>query len=132
MTLFVDASAVVAIAGKEDDWEELAIRLNDDERRLWSPLAQWESVGGLRSRLGTTPDIARERVLAFASDWGFEMVPIGAAETDLALDAYERMGRNSGHPARLNMGDCFAYACTKVNGARLLYKGDDFSRTDLA
>jgi ribonuclease VapC len=36
------------------------------------------------------------------------------------------------HPARLNMGDCFAYACAKTNDARLLYKGDDFSHTDLA
>ena len=52
-------------------------------------------------------------------------------ELAIALDAYQTYGKGR-HPAGLNMGDCFAYACAKVNDARLLYKGDDFARTDLA
>ena len=49
----------------------------------------------------------------------------------LAADAYARYGKGR-HVAALNMGDCFAYACAKAHGARLLYKGDDAARTDLA
>ena len=48
-----------------------------------------------------------------------------------AVSAHARYGKGH-HDARLNMGDCFAYACARTNNARLLYKGDDFSRTDLA
>ena len=50
----------------------------------------------------------------------------------LALGAFDRFGKGSGHPARLNLGDCFAYAMAKQHGVPLLYKGDDFSQTDLA
>ncbi|BBD36979.1 truncated ribonuclease [Aminobacter sp. Y103A] len=50
----------------------------------------------------------------------------------LAIDAGMRYGKAVGHPADLNFGDCFAYACARSLGAKLLYKGSDFSRTDLA
>jgi ribonuclease VapC len=59
------------------------------------------------------------------------LASIGAEESHEAIMAAHRYGRGR-HPARLNMGDCFAYACAKTNAARLLYKGDDFSKTDLA
>jgi ribonuclease VapC len=64
---------------------------------------------------------------------------IGAAETPITGDVGERAmtaaatyGKAVGHPADLNFGDCFAYACAKSQGAGLIYKGDDFARTDLA
>ena len=57
---------------------------------------------------------------------------IAARELAAALSARERFGRGSGHPAKLNFGDCFAYACAKTYDAKLLYKGDDFAKTDLA
>lgn len=59
------------------------------------------------------------------------LVSIGAKEAIIATAAYDRYGKGR-HPARLNMSDCFAYACAKTHDARLLYKGDDFSKTDLA
>lgn len=55
---------------------------------------------------------------------------MGEREYDFAIDAYARYGKGR-HPAALNMGDCHAYACAKAHGARLLFKGDDFSRTDI-
>lgn len=66
----------------------------------------------------------------FESRFLLRLVPIGETELALALDAYTRYGR--GTPAALNMGDCFAYGCARAHGARLLYKGDDFARTDLS
>ena len=49
---------------------------------------------------------------------------------DLATRAYAEFGRER-HPAALNMGDCFAYACAKANGAKLLFKGEDLAKTDI-
>ncbi|WP_448662139.1 type II toxin-antitoxin system VapC family toxin [Sphingomonas sp. CJ20] len=132
MTWFVDASAIVALVGREDDWQHFADRLDQDSDRLWSPVCQWESAVALARRLGTSPVKAREIVADFADTNRFDLVPIGARESALALDSWHRFGKRSGHPAALNMGDCFAYACTKAHGAKLLYKGDDFSHTDLA
>jgi ribonuclease VapC len=52
-------------------------------------------------------------------------------ETELALSAFARFGKGQGHPAQLNLGDCFAYACARHHGAAMLCKGGDFVRTDL-
>jgi len=53
------------------------------------------------------------------------------AQARVARDAYRDFGRGSGHPAKLNFGDCFAYALAKATGEPLLFKGDDFSKTDI-
>ena len=66
-----------------------------------------------------------------AETLALRLVAISERELAVALDAYQAYGKGR-HPAGLNMGDCFAYACAKANGAKLLYKGDDFARTDLA
>ncbi len=111
--------------------EEQSDRLDEQGRRLWSPVAQWESVAGLRLRLESLPREARDMVAAFTRENGFALVAIGERETAVALDAYQRYGKDTGHPAQLNMGNCFACACAKTNDARLLYKVDDFVHTDL-
>jgi len=59
-------------------------------------------------------------------------VPISVQEAEAALDAFARYDTGRGHPAHLNLGDCFAYACAKTNRTPLLFKGDGFSRTDIA
>jgi ribonuclease VapC len=58
------------------------------------------------------------------------IVPVTAAQAELARAAYRRFGRGN-HPARLNFGDCFAYALARETGEALLFKGEDFSRTDV-
>lgn len=132
MSLFVDASAFVAVLAGEADGERFAVILNDEPQLLWSAMTCWEAISGLRSSHGWTVDDARAEVELMVSRLPFELVPIGEAERAIALDAYALYGKGSRHRARLNMGDCFAYACAKTNDARLLYKGDDFRHTDLA
>ena len=61
----------------------------------------------------------------------FEMVAPGVKEMDAAYSAFVAFGKGSGHPASLNFGDVFSYALAKVRGLPLLYKGDDFSQTDV-
>lgn len=133
MNLFLDASAIVSMIVREPDAEELADRLDDPDRLLWSAVAKWEAVAAVaRLRRYETPVFARNDIDNFGNTYALELVPIGVHESDLAFSAFERYGKGSGHPAQLNMGDCFAYACARANNARLLYKGDDFSHTDLA
>ncbi len=93
-------------------------------------MACWETISALRRSYGYNVEDARAELNRLALLFSFEMVAIGEPELRIALDAYALYGKGR-HPAKLNMGDCFAYACAKTNHARLLYKGDDFARTDL-
>ena len=131
MTLFVDASALVAMIADEPDGPSLAAAARDDPDPIWSAISCWETVTALCRSHEYLPADARREVRDVAGALPLRLVGIGQREAALALDAYEEFGK-SRHPAKLNMGDCFAYACAKANGARLLYKGDDFARTDLA
>jgi ribonuclease VapC len=132
LTLFVDASAFIAVIAGEPEQERFAVALRDEPDLLWSAMACWETVSGLRLSYGWAVAQARAEVELVVAQLPFRLVPIGEEERRVSLDAYVRLGKGSGHPARLNMGDCFAYACAKTNGAKLLYKGDDFAMTDLA
>ncbi|WP_419809738.1 type II toxin-antitoxin system VapC family toxin [Sphingomonas sp.] len=130
--MFVDASALVAIIAGEQEQDRLGTLLRDEPAPLWSAMSCWEAISGLRSSYGWSVAAARREVEMAAARFALKLVAVGERERAAALDAYERFGRGSGHRAKLNMGDCFAYACAKANGAKLLYKGTDFVHTDLA
>jgi ribonuclease VapC len=57
--------------------------------------------------------------------------PLTEAQARIARTAYQQFGKSSGHPARLNMGDCFSYALARDLGEPLLFNGDDFTLTDI-
>jgi ribonuclease VapC len=130
--MFVDASALVAILRRESDFEGLAFRLDRADDAITSPVAVVEAVMSLGKQKRLPVAEAREAVSGLLTRSGIEVVVIDDATSELAIDAHARFGKGSGHPARLNLGDCFAYAMAKQHGVPLLYKGDDFSRTDLA
>jgi ribonuclease VapC len=129
--IFVDASALIAIVAGEDGADRLADALDEDRDRLCSALSVWETVAGLCRSYTFSVSTARARVQAFLDVGRFSFVDIGEAEMLVATEAYAQFGKGR-HAAALNMGDCFAYACAKSRGAKLLYKGSDFARTDLA
>lgn len=130
MTVFVDASALVSIAAQEPDALTLAAILDRTPNRLCSAISLWETTAGLcRSHIFSV-ESARDRVNALRALFGLQLVTIGQNEHDLALQAHAQFGKGR-HPAALNMGDCFAYACAKANRAALLFKGDDFTKTDI-
>ncbi len=128
--IFVDASALIAILTQEPDAAALADRLERDTVRACSALSVWETIAGLCRSYGLTVSAARTDVARFLGAGDIHFVPIGQREAEIATDAYAKFGKGR-HAAALNMGDCFAYACARANGARLLFKGDDFSRTDI-
>ena len=59
-------------------------------------------------------------------------MPVTAVQAEIGRRGYREYGRGTGHPARLNLGDCFSYALAKETGEPLLFKGDDFTHTDIA
>ncbi len=95
-----------------------------------SAIAIWEASRGLAGARGLEFEEARSIVAEYVEEFAIRIVAIGAEENTLALDAHARYGKGR-HPAKLNLGDCFAYACTKCSGAEILFKGDDFTQTDL-
>jgi ribonuclease VapC len=67
----------------------------------------------------------------FLREGNFIIEPVTEEQAHVARAAYRDYGRGSGHPARLNFGDCFAYALARTSGEPLLFKGDDFAQTDI-
>jgi ribonuclease VapC len=139
--MFLDASAIVAVLSAEAGWEEFALRLNANESGLYiSPLVRFETIQALaRKHSGPSAKPSAEiidgasRILdALIGRLQIEEVPVSAQIGALAVEASGRYGKIVGHPAALNFGDCFAYACAKALGVPLLYKGNDFALTDLA
>lgn len=115
----------------ESDADELADRLGTEQQRLCSAISVWETVAGLcRTYVFSVPS-ARNAAQSFVELNNLRFAAIGERELDLAMQAYAEFGKGR-HPAALNMGDCFAYACAKANRAKLLFKGDDFTKTYIA
>ena len=130
--MFVDASALVAILLEEDDGPSLAQRIELAGVRLTSPIAIYEAVTAVNRVHAGGIKLAEGSVRAFLQRAGIAVLAIEDAAATGALEAHSRFGKRSAHPAKLNMGDCFAYAMAKQHGVPLLYKGDDFAQTDLA
>ncbi len=128
--MFVDASALTAMLTDESDARQLLARLQRTGTRLTSPLAVWETTIAVSRILGLPPSEAQKAVEEFLSltEIAVSAVPPDAYRS--AVAAYTSYGK-SRHPAALNFGDCFAYACARHAGLPLLYKGDDFTQTDI-
>lgn len=141
--LFVDASVVVAILSQEQDAGELMGRLERDGGPYYvSAVVRMEATLSLTRRLAEATgkdkpataemmEIARRLVDQFITDLEAREAMISGDVGTKALDAAQQYGKVVNHPAKLNMGDCFAYACAKAYRMRIAYKGDDFGQTDL-
>ncbi|GLK55932.1 ribonuclease VapC [Methylopila capsulata] len=130
--VFVDASALTAILLREPEANDLSSRLVGSQRRLTSAIALYETALAVASRKRVAVTESRSYALDLVHETAIDVIDVTAEVGRLAIDAHLRYGKGTGHPAQLNMGDCFAYACAKAHGVGLLYKGDDFAHTDLA
>jgi ribonuclease VapC len=126
--MIIDTSALVAILRDEPEAEICARAIESAAERRVSAVNFVEAavvIDGSRDPIASRrfDDLLREaRVL---------IEPVTEIQARLARDAYRDFGRGSGHPARLNFGDCFAYALAKVTAEPLLFKGDGFTQTDI-
>ncbi len=128
--MFIDASALTALLTDEDEARELLARLQQTRTRLTSPLAVWEAAIAVARVLDLSVSAATEAVESYLALMEVVMVAVPPETARIALDAFERYGKGR-HPARLNFGDCFAYACARHFGQPLMFKGADFPQTDI-
>lgn len=129
--MFVDASAIVAILTREADTGGLIDRLERAFAPITSAIAVFEATLGLCRKHHVSVAEAEADVADFVAAARINVLPVAAQEAAAALSAFSRYGKGRGHPAQLNMGDCFAYAMARNNRTSLLFKGDDFSKTDI-
>lgn len=129
--MFLDASALTAMLADEEDARALLARMQTHADRRTSPLAVWEASIAVARILALDPEEAMAAVEEFLTLTGVTIDPVPAEAHRLAVRAWAKYGKGR-HPAALNFGDCFAYACARATGQPLLYKGDDFPQTDIA
>jgi ribonuclease VapC len=126
--VIVDSSAVVAILGLERDARELAEAVEEASEVRMSAVNYVEAAIVLDSR--RNPALSR-RLDDFVREAQIVLEPVTVEQAKLAREAYRDYGKGR-HRAGLNFGDCFAYALAKDKGEPLLFKGEDFRRTDVA
>jgi ribonuclease VapC len=129
--IVLDASAIVAIITGEPEADALTEALGRASEATTSSVAVYEATLGLVRILRRSVEDAEADVMEFLRLAHIAVRPIQPETAHVALTAFARYGKGRGHPARLNLGDCFIYAQAKLGGASLLYKGDDFSKTDI-
>lgn len=142
--MFLDASAIVAVCGDEKDAGYFIAKIEMSNKPIfYSSLSMFEAVISLARKktvsihgdnVSTPPEIidrVQAQVEAFIEAIGAKEVSISGTLHKKAIEVARTYGRFVGHPAKLNFGDCFAYACAQSYRLPLLFKGDDFSKTDI-
>lgn len=126
--MIIDASAILAILLFEPERDRF-VQVLHGERNLSVSIVNFVEVG---IKLDKDPHEERPALLdEMIRSFGIEIAPVSVELGQIARQAHKDFGRGSGHPARLNLGDCFAYALAKFRGEPLLFKGNDFGQTDL-
>ena len=126
--MIIDPSALVAILLGEADAPAFARAIAGARSRRLSAASYVELASVIDGRRNPVLSGALDATLASS---GIEIVALTPQQARLAREAYQRFGRGSGHPAQLNMGDCFAYALARDLREPLLFKGGDFALTDI-
>ncbi|MFO7482947.1 type II toxin-antitoxin system VapC family toxin [Oceanibaculum nanhaiense] len=126
--MVIDTSALVAILSDEPERRAFNEAIAADPVRLVSAGTLVETGIVLEARYG---EIAGRELDLFLHRAGCEIVPVDAEQAELARRAARRYGKGR-HPAGLNYGDLFAYALAKATEEKLLFKGQDFTQTDIA
>jgi ribonuclease VapC len=126
--VIIDSSAVLAILFDEDDAPDYAREIDAAEAPRMSA-ANWLETAIRVDRSGDP--IASNAFDDFVREAELIIEPVTETQVQIARKAYRAYGKGTGHPAKLNFGDCFAYALARDTGERLLFKGDDFSKTDV-
>ena len=125
--MVLDTSALLALLLTEPEAEALRLALEEDTRRLVSAATLLETAIVIETRKGEAGGRELD-LLIYKAD--IEVVPVDQDQVSEARQAYRRFGKGH-HAAGLNLGDVFAYALSRTTGEPLLFKGDDFAKTDV-
>lgn len=121
--MIIDASAIIAILNEEPEAATFSRHIEERGGRVSAATFLEASIVAGPSRHRDLDEMLAEA--------GISVTPVDERQARAARAAYARYGKGSGSPSRLNFGDCFAYALAKVSGEELLFKGDDFTYTDV-
>ena len=127
--MVVDTSAIIAILKEEPEAESFAHAMED------APVVRVSAASYLEAHIVTASyrnPILIARLDSILDHSAILIEPVTADHARIARQAFRDYGRGSGHPANLNFGDCFSYALARATREPLLFKGQGFSRTDLA
>lgn len=125
--MVIDSSAIVCILLREPEADQFIRQIAEDGTRLMSTFSILETAVVLEVRKGAAG--ARELDLLL-HEADVTSVPFTAEHLELAREAYRRFGKGR-HPAKLNLGDCVSYSLAQYSGEPLLFKGEDFAKTDI-
>ena len=126
--MIVDTSALIAILRDQPEAAACARAIESSTVRRLSAANFVEAAAIID---GSRDPIASRRFDDLLTEADMIVEPVTEVQARMARAAYRDFGKGSGHPAKLNFGDCFAYALAKVTGEALLFKGDDFAHTDV-
>jgi ribonuclease VapC len=126
--IVIDTSVLIALLKVEHDAPELIQCMAAAPARYVSAGSMLECGIVIGSKYG---DVGLSAMRELCSSLALEVVPFDADQSRVGYEAFRRYGRGSKHPAKLNFGDCFAYALAKTRNLPLLFKGDDFIHTDI-
>lgn len=128
--MILDTSALIAILRGETE-ARVFLEAMRDAPIVRLSAGSWLELTAVTTRAAEGVEIA-EAADALIDDFGVVIEAVTRDIAAIARTAYRTYGRGTQHPANLNFGDCFAYALAKATGEPLLFKGDDFARTDIA
>ncbi len=126
--IVIDSSAVVAILCGEAEAQQFSDIIEAADMRYLSAATMLETSMVMHNRLGAVAD---RSVDEFLEDAEVEVVNVTRRTADIAFAAFRQFGKGAGHPGVLNFGDCFSFALARELELPLLFKGNDFSRTDI-
>ncbi|MFC5507214.1 MULTISPECIES: type II toxin-antitoxin system VapC family toxin [Hyphomicrobiales] len=129
--MFLDASVLVAAMAGEVEAPAIRVAIVESEKLASSPLAVFEASCRIAKLRRISIDEAYSATMEFLTMTGAQLQAIDAETGRAAHTCAARYHLLTGHPARLNMGDCFAYAAARASGLKLAYKGNDFLHTDI-
>jgi ribonuclease VapC len=126
--MIIDTSAIVAILRVEPEAPVFAKAIENARSRRVSAVNFVEAAAVID---GSRDPVSSRRFDELFREARLVIEAVTVTQARIAREAYRDFGKGSGHPAGLNLGDCFAYALAKEAGEPLLFKGDDFGHTDL-
>lgn len=126
--MIIDTSALIAILRDEPDAARYAKAIAATTTRRFSAANYVETAAVID---GSRDPVASRRFDDLLREAEVVIEPVTESQARIAREAYRDFGRGSGHSAKLNLGDCFAYALARATGEPLLFKGNDFTRTDV-
>jgi ribonuclease VapC len=126
--MILDSSAVIAILRDEPEAKRFAKSIQDASHRRISAVNYVETAAVID---GSRDPVASRQFDDLLREAEVTIEPVTKIQARIARDAYRDFGKGSGHPAKLNFGDCFSYALAKAIGEPMLFKGDDFTHTDI-